>query len=124
VFVARLAMVGDELYAARGDGLWKRSTAIASVPPAGAPAGLRFAVAGAQPVGDVVRFRVEMPQSGEAALDVFDVGGRRAAARVEQSWPAGAHEFTWSARGLAPGVYEARLSAGGRSAVVRLVRVR
>jgi hypothetical protein len=124
VFVFRLAMAGDELYAARADGLWRRSTAMVSVPVAGATAGLRFAIAGAQPVGDVVRFRVDLPEAGDASLDVFDVGGRRAAARVEQTWAAGGHAFTWSARGLAPGVYEARLSAGGRSAVVRLVRVR
>ena len=36
----------------------------------------------------------------------------------------GANEVTWKTGGLSPGVYLARLSAGGRSEVVRFVRVR
>lgn len=124
VFVYEMAVAGNELWAARADGLWRRSTETASVPAAGGPSGLRFALAGAQPAGDVVRFRFELPEPGSASIEVFDVTGRRAAERVQGSWPAGAHELSWSARDLAPGVYQARLSAGGRSAAVRLVHIR
>jgi hypothetical protein len=38
--------------------------------------------------------------------------------------PAGANEVRWMTHGLAHGVYLARLSASGRSEVVRFVRVR
>jgi hypothetical protein len=123
-FVYALALRGSELYAARFDGLWRRSIADVSVPRSHAPAHLGFAIAGTQPVGDEVRFRFDLPAPGPVAIDLYDVAGRRAAAAIRGSWPAGAHELAWDARGLAAGVYHARLTAAGRQAVVRLVRVR
>ena len=123
-FVYKMAVSGGDLFAGRADGLWRRSTAVASVPGSGAPSGLRFALAGPQPVRDQVRFRFELPQPGSASIEVFDVAGRRAAEPVQQSWSAGTHEVSWNARSLGPGVYEARLTAQGRQEVVRLVRVR
>jgi hypothetical protein len=124
VFVYKVAVSGGVLYAGRPDGLWRRSTAVASVPGNVEPVGLHFALAGSQPVGDRVRLRFELHGSGSTAIDFFDVAGRRAANRVEGSWSAGPHELSWDARGLGPGVYEARLTAEGRQEVVRLVHVR
>ena len=43
---------------------------------------------------------------------------------VDESLPAGANEVTWSTKGLAPGIYMARLDARGRTATLRLVRLR
>jgi hypothetical protein len=123
IFVYRLAVNGSTLYAGRADGLWRRSTANVSVPP-GRSAPLRFAIAGPQPVRDDVRFRFELPEAGRATIEVFDLAGRRAAGRIEGSWPAGPHEVGWDARALAPGVYAARLTALGRQESVRIVRVR
>src|SRR5207244_555490 len=79
-----------------------------SVPGDGGPAGLRFALAGAQPVGDIVRFQFELPEPGRASIEVFDIAGRRAAEPVRVSWSAGTHEVSWDARSLDPGIYEAR----------------
>jgi hypothetical protein len=124
VGVYRLAVHGSDLYAGRVDGLWRRSIATVPVPDDIAPVRLGFAVAGSQPIGDGVRFRIDLPAPGPIVLEFFDVAGRRAAGSIRGSWPAGSHEIRWDARGLAPGVYLARLTAGRERAVARMVRTR
>ena len=123
-FVYRLARSGSDLYAARADGLWRRPSASLAVPARDAAPALSFALAGPQPARDQVRFRFALPDAGEAVIDVFDVSGRRAASPIREIWPAGEHEVTWDAHGLPPGVYQARLVAGGRQAMTRVIRVR
>jgi sulfatase modifying factor 1 len=95
-----------------------------SVPPVGASPGMRFAVAGPHPIRDEVQFRVELPEAGPVRIDFFDVAGRRVPGSIDEALPAGATEVRWKTGGLAPGVYMARLSAIGRSEVVRFVRIR
>jgi len=124
VFVADLAISGGELFAARGDGLFRRAAGTASVPLGGSASALRFALAGAQPFGDRARLRFELPEAGSASIEVFYVTGRRASDRIEGSWSAGVHEVSLDARRMGPGVYAARLTAEGRSEVVRLVHIR
>lgn len=123
-FIYKLAVSGPDLYAARLDGLWRRSIATVSVPDDRPPARLRFAIAGSQPIRGEVRFRFDLPEPGPIAIEVFDVAGRRVAAAIRGSWPAGTNEIAWDARGLGSGVYLARLAAGGRQAVVRMIRAR
>jgi len=123
-FVYRLAVSGTELYAARADGLFHRSTTPVSGTGDGAPGGPRFGLVGRQPVGDQVRFRIELPEAGAVSIDVFDVAGRRAARPVQAFQPAGSQELSWDARALPPGVYLARLTAGSRGQTLRLVHVR
>ena len=94
-----------------------------SVPPLGAGPGLRFVIAGRHPIHDEARFLIELPEAGRVRIEFFDVAGRRAPESIDQTLPAGANEVRWKTGGLAPGVYVARLSALGRSAVVRLVRI-
>jgi hypothetical protein len=122
--VLQMTTVGTDLYAGRADGLWRRSTATVSVPGNGARAGLELALAGAQPTAHDVRLRFNMPEAGNASIEVFDVAGRRAAKLAQPSLSAGPHEVSWSASELRPGVYMVRLTAGQRQEVVRLVRVR
>jgi len=119
--VFRMATVGTDLFAARNDGLFKRSTATVSVVD-GRPGGLRLALAGAQPVVDHIRLRFDLPRSGDATIEVFDVAGRRAARLMRTSLAAGPHELAFDVRPLTPGVYAVRLVAGPQSDVVRLVR--
>jgi len=121
----RLAISNGWLYAGRVDGLWRRSIAgSVSTPYADAGSALRFSVSGSQPVGDEVRFHVELPTAESVRLEFFDVAGRRVAGAIHDTWSAGPHEIEWSARALRPGVYLARLTAGARHAVVRLIRTR
>jgi hypothetical protein len=123
IFTYGIATHGSTLYAARFDGLWRRSVANVSAPPVLTSAQLRFAVVGPQPVRDHVRFGFELPEAGHAAIDIFDIGGRRAG-RIANEWPAGSNETRWDSSALPAGVYLARLSVGARSEVVRFVRVR
>jgi formylglycine-generating enzyme len=98
--------------------------ATVSVPRVDAGVRLRFAIAGPHPVHDVVRFVVELPGAARVRIDVFDISGRRLPGGIEETLPGGANEVRWSGGGLAAGVYLARLSAIGRSEVVRFVRAR
>jgi hypothetical protein len=104
--------------------LWRRSIGTLSVPGERTHAGLALAIAGAQPVAQDVRLRFNLPEAGNATIEVFDIAGRRAAELAQPSLSAGPHEASMSASGLDPGVYAVRLTAGRRQEVVRLVRVR
>ena len=125
-FTYNIAIIGDTLYAGRVDGLWRRpiNPDTVSVPVAGAPGSLRFAISGPNPVRDEARLRFELPEPGRVRIDVFDISGRHLPGGVDETFAAGAHEVRWRARDFAPGIYLARLSAGGRSAAVRFVRTR
>ena len=123
VCVYKMAMHGTDLYAGRADGLWRRSTATVSVPGNGAP-GFRFALAGPQPATGDVRLRFELPEAETAAIEVFDLAGRRAVEPIRESWAAGVHEVSLGERALGPDVYAARLTAGDHQEVVRVIRVR
>src|SRR5262249_17826569 len=105
------------------DGLWRRELGDVAAVPETAPR-LAFAIAGAQPVRDVVQFRFDLPVPGRAAIDVFDVSGPRVGSPAAASHPAGPNPGGWSVQSLPPGVYQARLSVGPRTETVRLVRSR
>jgi hypothetical protein len=122
-FGYQLAVQGGSLYAARSDGLWFRSIGTVSVDPGDEPTRLRFALAGPQPVRDAARFHFDLPRAGDVAIEVFDLAGRAAAERIEGFRPAGSHEVTLDTRGLAPGVYLARVTANGSSETARMVCV-
>jgi hypothetical protein len=124
VFVQKLAVGGNRLFAARGDGLWSLPLSVTSVESGAAPSPLRFALVGSQPSGSQMRLRFELPRPEAASIEVFDVHGRLVADRIEGSWGPGRHEVTLNAQHLASGIYLARLSAGGLRQVVRIVRVR
>jgi hypothetical protein len=118
-----MALQGTTLYAGRVGGLWRRSIAnVVSVPDGGSHSHVSFAVAGAHPVGDRVRFAFELPRSGPIAIEVFDVAGRRVGDAIREVRPAGHGEAGWDASHLAAGVYLARLSAAGERASARMVR--
>ena len=126
-FTYQIAILGDQLYAGRVDGLWRRSVATLTGAPApdGDPStGLHFAILGHRSGQDDVRFRFQLPRAGRVRIDLFDVSGRRVAAALDQTLPAGPNEVSWNASHLASGIYLARLSTAGRSEVVKLVRIR
>jgi hypothetical protein len=122
VFVKQLAVSGNDLYAARGDGLWRRPAGTTSV-AVGTTSHLRFALAGPQPCRDVARLRFDLPAAGAVSIEVLDVLGRAVGDRLTGWWPSGPHEVSLDARRLSPGVYAALLSAAGQREVVRLVLV-
>ena len=96
-----------------------------SVPGDRGAGALRFALAGAQPIHDDVRFRFRAARSRprhHPRCSTSPAGEPPAAStsrgRQARTRCRGAH------RDLGPGVYHARLTAGGRREVLRLVRVR
>ena len=62
-----------------------------------------------------------LPRPGRVVLEVFDLTGRSVARPVDAFKPAGRYSAALSAKGLAPGVYIARLSSGGRSTTRKLI---
>ena len=123
VFIKALAVSGNTLFAAREDGLWRRPTGIAGVPGL-PPVGLRFALAGPQPFGDETRLRFDLPQAGRVTIEIFDVLGRKVSDELDGWWSSGPHEVALQARQLSPGVYDARLTAGGARENLMLVHIR
>lgn len=65
-----------------------------------------------------------LPASGDASLDVLDAQGRVVVQLAQGAHAAGAHHSRWRAGDAAPGVYFARLVAGGRTLVQRVALVR
>ena len=122
-FVYKLAISNGTLYAGRLDGLWRRDITPVSVPPAAER--IAFSTLGAQPVaGSELRFAFSMKTAGSASIALYDVRGRQVGERFERAFDAGNQTALMNASSLAPGVYVARLIAGGESATARVVRTR
>ncbi len=106
------------------------TNAAVDVPPGPAlpPRELRLA-SSPNPSRGAMSFTLELPVAGDVAVEVFDLSGRRIASMPHGQLSAGRHALPWDGRGMdgaaaAPGVYLARVSAGGRTAATRLVRMR
>ena len=75
------------------------------------------------PANANVVFRFDLPEASYAALEIFDVAGRRVARIAAPAQRAGAHELKWDGRTIAgetspSGVYFARVEARGISGVL------
>lgn len=86
-------------------------------------AALRLAVA-PNPAAHVATLRLVVAESGHATVAVWDALGREVAALHAGPLAAGEHSFALDTGRLAPGVYVARVEAGGKAAVHRLTVVR
>jgi hypothetical protein len=65
-----------------------------------------------------------LPVAGYITLTVYDVLGREVALLDRGERGAGRHTVAWEARGMASGIYVARLRAEGRLAEVKMVLLR
>ncbi len=100
--------------------------------PASAGAGadaLELAPPAPNPAAGTVTLRFTLAKTGRARLEILDAQGRRVRALCEGTLAAGPQAARWDgadARGLPapPGVYLARLEAGGRTLTQRLALVR
>jgi hypothetical protein len=74
------------------------------------------------PFNPVTTFRVELPVASWVTIGVYDIAGRPAGSPLQRGWmPAGYHEVTFNASGLASGVYVYRLEAGEFSTSGKMV---
>jgi hypothetical protein len=96
----------------------------ADAPPAAVGAGLDLAPPAPNPARGAVTLRFTLATTGRVRLAVYDIAGRRVAVLVDGSLVAGAHEATWEGGGAGPGLYFARLEAGGSVVTRRIARVR
>lgn len=92
-------------------------------PPA--VASLEFTGAAPNPFTRATRFGFRLPAASHVRLTLHDVQGRTVAVLADRAYPAGVHAVLWDAgpRGLARGLYFARLRAGGAQRVLRLIRI-
>ena len=93
------------------------------VSPGSAPGpSFGFDRVGPVPSSDQVRFSCRIPASGVVSLEIFDAAGRRVREVTRGERSAGGFEVSWrgetdDGRAASPGIYLARLSMLGRSAV-------
>ncbi len=72
--------------------------------------------------------RFSLAAESRARIEIFDVSGRLVATLLDGFVPSGNHSVIWDGRNasgaaVAPGVYLARLDAGGTTSAARLVRL-
>lgn len=94
-----------------------------------AAGGLAFAAPSPNPARGPVRFAFATAAAGPADLGVFDASGRLVRRLWSGALPAGSHARAWdgaddAGRPLPPGVYLARLRAGGLERVRRVALAR
>jgi hypothetical protein len=76
------------------------------------------------PARGVTTIRFAVPAPCDAAVEVYDVAGRKVKTAFAGAAPAGETEITVDVSTLAPGVYTYRLAAGGASASRKMVVVK
>lgn len=96
------------------------SSLLDAEPPARATA-LALRAPSPNPSRESVVIRFVLPAAGDAAVELFDLGGRRVAWERAPHGPAGERAVRFDTRMLPAGTYVCRLSAGGASTARRLV---
>lgn len=94
-------------------------SSLTSVPMAAVPGAIRLLGARPNPVVSIAHFEFDLPASGRARLEIFDVSGRRVREVADGTFPAGRSSLAWDgldARGARPpgGQYWACLTVDGR----------
>ena len=128
-FTDESAVAGENIYwlAARScAGDEGRIGPMIAMRTAGTPAVTGFAFsAGPLPARDALRFAVTLEQAGDARIDVYDLAGRRVATPFAGRAAAGRNDLAWDLTRedggrVSAGIYFARLTALGRTQLVRL----
>lgn len=95
----------------------------------GAPSAPRLALtAGPNPSHGPVTLACALPAAGRVRLVLYDLRGARVTTMSDATLPAGSHSFQWDGRdaqgiAVAPGMYLARLEAGGAAVTTRIIRL-
>ena len=76
------------------------------------------------PFNPVTHLAYSLEQEGMTRLEIFDTAGRRVDVLVDGVRSAGRHEVVWQARRQPSGVYFAKLTSGGRTAIQRMMLVK
>ncbi len=71
--------------------------------------------------GEIKQFIYTLPSAAPVTLSIYNIQGRLLTTLVDGHLDAGIHEVLFDASGLASGIYLARIEAGSRSAVQKLI---
>lgn len=90
---------------------------------------LRFLGARPNPVADRASFAFSLSRPGRARLELYDLGGRRVRALIDERLDAGSHTVTWDRRAdsgspVGAGIFWARFEAEGHAFTQRVVLLR
>jgi hypothetical protein len=74
-------------------------------------------------------FRLGLPRAARARLEIFDVRGRLVATPLDRALPPGWHDVKWTrvdsrGKGVASGVYMARLQSLGETRIRKVALIR
>lgn len=72
------------------------------------------------PFNPTTVFKLDLATACAMRLDIFDVRGRHVTTLADRAMTAGHHEIPWQPRGLASGMYVARLTAGQQQIITRV----
>lgn len=89
-----------------------------------APVRFAFEAPFPNPFAGRATLRFSLPEATPTRLVAYDVMGREVAVLLDEVRPAGTHTVSWSADGLASGLYVVRLTSGSHRASHRLLLVR
>ncbi len=127
-YISSMAVSGANLVLGTFGGMFRRDITeiVTDVEPrlTSVPEGFRLEQNYPNPFNPTTVVRGQWPENSEVRLAVYDVLGREVAVLANGRYPAGAHSFAFDGTNLASGVYFYRLTAGGHSAVRRMVLLR
>jgi hypothetical protein len=90
----------------------------------GTPSVLHLGSSFPNPFGVRTQFTYGLPKAGPARLSVYDLQGRRVAIVVNEVQAAGWRSVFWDGRGVASGMYFARLESGDEVRTRKIVVAR
>jgi hypothetical protein len=134
--LARGSFAGDQVYwgvqaidqAFAGSAFATGPSGTLSVGDAAVVARLALRLAGANPSRSDSRLAYALPRAARVDLEILDLAGRSVRTLASGERAAGEHQARWSGEAAdgsraAPGVYFARLSAGGEAISMRILRI-
>jgi hypothetical protein len=76
------------------------------------------------PFNPTTTIQYDVPFSSHIRLEIYDLLGRKVAALVNQTQPAGCHAITWHARNKASGVYYYTMQAGNYTEIKSMLLIK
>jgi hypothetical protein len=123
-YIAEMVLRDSVLHMARGDGVWRLSTATLAVGGPGGPSGLALALAGPHPARDRLRVRYTLPAAGPVTLSLHDVSGSRLATLARGGHAAGEHAAAADLAAVPVGLHFLRLETPFGTRSLRVTRLR
>ena len=101
-------------------------TGLVGTPPPGAPTAAGLALLGRNPAIGAMRFRLDVPESADVAVVIYDAAGRAVRTLARRNYAAGSYDLGWDGAnergaGARSGVYFVRTTIGSFRATRKIV---